>query len=91
MVAAQVPVSRAFSIAEIAADPHYAARGDIVTVDDPTTGPVRMQAVYPRFSATPRSIQRGAAKLGEHNEEVYRSLQGMSEAHLDALRAEGVI
>jgi len=91
MVDAQVPVSRAFSIAEIAADPHYVAREDIITVDDPTIGPVRMQAVYPRFSATPGRIQRGAPKLGEHNGEIYRSLLGMSEADLEALHAESVI
>jgi formyl-CoA transferase len=53
MVAAEVPVSRAYSIADIAADPHYAAREDIVTVDDPTLGPLKHPAVYPRLSATP--------------------------------------
>src|SRR5262249_36207512 len=36
LVAAQVPVTRALSIADIAADPHYASRGDITVVDDPT-------------------------------------------------------
>ena len=65
MVAAEVPVTRAFSIADIARDPHYAARGDIVSVDDPTIGPLRMQAVYPRFSATPGRIERGAPRLGQ--------------------------
>src|SRR5215470_11430687 len=60
LVAAHVPVTRVYSIADIAADPHYAARDDIVTVDDPTIGPVRMQAVYPRLSDTPGRIERGA-------------------------------
>ncbi len=91
LVAAQVPVTRAHSIADIAADPHYAAREDIVTVDDPTIGPVRMQAVYPRLSETPGCIQRGAPRLGEHNEEVYGSLLGLSVEEIVALQAEGVI
>ncbi len=91
MHAAAVPVTRAFSIADIAADPHYAARQDIVTVDDPTIGPLRMQAVYPRLSATPGRIQRGAPKLGEHNEEIYTGLLGLTPAELDALRADRVI
>jgi formyl-CoA transferase len=91
MVKAEVPVTRAFSIADIAADPHYAAREDIVTVDDPTIGPTRMQAVYPRFSATPGRVQRGAPKLGEHNEEIYGALLGMSAVELDQLRGEKVI
>jgi crotonobetainyl-CoA:carnitine CoA-transferase CaiB-like acyl-CoA transferase len=91
MLAAQVPVGRAYSVADILADPHYAARGDIVTVDDPTIGPVRMQAVYPRLSATPGRITRGAPKLGEHNSEVYGALLGLSAAELRRLRAAHVI
>jgi crotonobetainyl-CoA:carnitine CoA-transferase CaiB-like acyl-CoA transferase len=91
MLAAEVPVTRAFSIADIAADPHYAARADIVTVDDPTIGPVQQPAVYPRLSATPGRIQRGAPKLGEHNDEVYGGLLGLSREQIDDLRAQGVI
>jgi len=91
LVAAQVPVTRAYSIADIAADPHYAAREDIVTVDDPTIGPVRMQGVYPRLSATPGRIQRGAPRLGEHNDEVYGSLLGLSAEERASLRNERVI
>ena len=91
MLAAQVPFTRAYNIAEIAADPHYAAREDIVTVDDLVAGPLRMQAVYPRFSATPGRIQRPAPRLGEHNEEIYRGLLGLAADELDELRRDGVI
>lgn len=91
LVAAQVPVTQAHSIADIMADPHYAARHDIVTVDDPTIGPVRMQGVYPHLSATPGRIERGAPKLGAHNVEIYGSLLGLSAAEIADLRAAGVI
>ena len=91
MLDAEVPVTRAYTIEEIAADPHYAAREDIAVVDDPTAGPLRMQGVYPRLSATPGRIERGAPKLGEHNEEIYRGLLGLSEEEMDELRREGVI
>ena len=91
MLAAQVPFTRAFSIADIAADPHYAAREDITTVDDPTIGPVRMQAVYPRFSATPGRVERGAPRLGEHNDEVYRGLLGLGDAELAELRQSKIV
>ncbi|MDX2169255.1 MAG: CoA transferase [Deltaproteobacteria bacterium] len=91
MVAAEVPVSRPYSIADIAADPHYAARGDIVTVDDPTLGPLKQPAVYPRLDKTPGAIQRGAPRLGEHNDAVYGTLLGLSSEELARLRADGVI
>ncbi|HEY3191115.1 MAG TPA: CoA transferase, partial [Solirubrobacteraceae bacterium] len=48
-----VPFGVAYSVADIFADPHVAAREDIVQVDDPVAGPVRMQGVYPRFARTP--------------------------------------
>ena len=91
MLAAAVPVTRAYSIADIAADPHYAAREDIVTVDDPTIGPVRMSAVYPRLSKTPGRVARGAPQLGEHNEEILCGVLGMSSETVAALRASGII
>src|SRR5207253_10868280 len=38
----EVPFGVAYSAADIFADPHVAARGDLVTVDDPVIGPLRM-------------------------------------------------
>jgi crotonobetainyl-CoA:carnitine CoA-transferase CaiB-like acyl-CoA transferase len=91
MVAAQVPVCRAYSIRDIFDDPQYQARGDIVEVEDPVIGPTKMQGVYPRFSRTPGSVRRGAPRLGEHNDDVYGQLLGLDSAELDELRREGVI
>jgi len=87
----EVPFGVAYSVADIFADPHVAARGDIETVIDAVIGNVRMQGVYPRFSATPGAIQRGAPRLGEHNEEVYEGLLGLGAEELEHLRHDGVI
>jgi crotonobetainyl-CoA:carnitine CoA-transferase CaiB-like acyl-CoA transferase len=87
----EVPFGVAYSVADIFADPHVQARGDIVTVDDPVAGPVRMQGVYPRFSRTPGAIERGAPRLGEHNDEIYGELLGLSAAERQALAQERVI
>jgi crotonobetainyl-CoA:carnitine CoA-transferase CaiB-like acyl-CoA transferase len=87
----EVPFGVAYSVADIFADPHIAARGDIETVDDPVIGPVRMQGVYPRFSRTPGAVSRGAPGLGAHNEEVYCGLLGLTTEELEALKRDGVI
>jgi len=87
----EVPFGVAYSVADIFADPHVAARGNIETVEDPSAGPIRMQGVYPRFSRTPGGIQGGAPRLGAHNDEVYKDLLGLDDAELDGLRKEGVI
>ena len=87
----EVPFGIAYSVADIFADPHVAARGDIVPVEDPVIGPVRMQGVYPRFSRTPGEIRSGAPRLGQHNDEVYRGLLGLTAEELERLRGERVI
>ena len=87
----QVPFGVACSVADIFADPQVRAREDIVAVDDPVIGTVRMQGVYPRFARTPGAIRSGAPRLGEHNEEIYRGLLGLSAEEIDALRRDRVI
>jgi crotonobetainyl-CoA:carnitine CoA-transferase CaiB-like acyl-CoA transferase len=87
----EVPFGVAYSVADIFADPHIAARAAIETVDDPTIGPVRMQGVYPRFSRTPGRIAHGAPPLGADNDAVYKGLLGLDDAELAELAREGVI
>lgn len=91
LVAAQVPVSAVYPIDRIVSDPQVVARHSIVAVPDPVLGPVRQQAPVPRLSRTPTRVERGAPRLGEHNEEVYRGLLGLERAEYDRLRALRVI
>lgn len=87
----EVPFGVAYSAADIFADPHVAARGNLEPVEDPVIGTVRMQGVYPRFSRTPGKIQGGAPRLGAHNEDVYCGLLGLSHDELAALQRDRVI
>jgi crotonobetainyl-CoA:carnitine CoA-transferase CaiB-like acyl-CoA transferase len=89
--AAGAPVSPIYSIADIFADAHYAARGDIISPEDPTIGAVPMPAVTPRFSRTPGGVRFVGPKLGAHNAEVYCGLLGLSPDELRKLRGDGVI
>ena len=61
-----VPVATAYTAVDIFNDAHMAARGDLVTVDDPVLGPVRQQAPFPRFVglATGRPVRRSHARRG---------------------------
>ena len=90
-VAADVPVARVFSSADVFADPHMAARGDLVTVADPVLGDVRQQAPVPRFDGVAPDAPSGAPRLGEHNDEVWTGLVGLSGAELEGLRSQGVV
>jgi crotonobetainyl-CoA:carnitine CoA-transferase CaiB-like acyl-CoA transferase len=86
-----VPVGTAYSAADIFADPHMAARDDLVPVDDPVIGPVRQQAPFPRLSRRPTPVPSGAPRLGEHNEEIWCGLVGLGEGELADFVARGIV
>ena len=87
----QVPCGMVAAIDEIFEDPQYAARGNIVLVDDPRAGTVAMQNVVPRMTETPGGIEWLGPAVGAHNEEIYGGLLGIDDAALATLREKGVI
>jgi crotonobetainyl-CoA:carnitine CoA-transferase CaiB-like acyl-CoA transferase len=86
-----VPVATAYTAADMFADPHFAARGDLVDVDDPVAGTLRQQAPFPRFAGESPTAPTGAPRLGAHTREVLGDELGLSAGELDALAADGVI
>lgn len=86
-----VPHSLIYSPEEILADPHYAARGSIETMQHPRLGALKMPAPVPHFSATPAPSLKPAPLLGENTDEVLRGLLGMSSTQIDELRAKGIV
>jgi formyl-CoA transferase len=87
---AAVPAGRIYTVADIAADPHYAARGMLaqVQLDDGT--PVAVPGFVPKLSLTPGSHRRNAPSLGQDTVAVLREV-GLTEAQIEALRARGVV
>ena len=89
--AADVVAGKVFDIVDIFADPHYAARENIVDVPDEDFGTVKMPGVVPRFSRSESAMRFAGGPVGRHNEEVYGGLLGIPTEELDELRAAGVI
>ncbi|MFI5053362.1 MAG: CaiB/BaiF CoA transferase family protein, partial [Acidimicrobiia bacterium] len=90
-LAAGVPVAPILDAAGIFADPHVAARQDLIPVDDPVLGPVRQQAPYPRMSNRPPVAPSGAPRLGEHTRAVLGGLCDLTADELDRLAEAGTI
>ena len=90
MEQAEVPAGRIYSAADIAADPHYAAREMLLETVAGDGEPLRQPGLVPKLSATPGAIRRAAPKLGEHTDEVLRDA-GYSEAGIAALREKGIV
>ena len=78
-------------IAGIFEDPQYIHNETVTAVEDPVLGPVRMQNLIGRLSATPGRVRATGPSLGGHNAEILGGLIGYGEAELRRLADEGVI
>ena len=87
---AGVPGGPVYTAADIAADPHYAAREMIVSATLPDGTPVRVPGISPKLSATPGGVRWLGPPLGAHTDEVLAAL-GYGRADIDELRAQGVV
>ena len=76
--------------ADIAKDPHYLARGDLVRAPDAHLGSVLMQGVVPKFPGRDHTVPHAGPERGVNNDSVYREL-GFSGAELQALKKDGVV
>src|SRR6185503_7338964 len=90
MEKAQVPAGRIYSAADIAADPHFAARGMIEKITAADGEPLKVPGIVPKLSATPGAIRTPAPNLGEHTNEVLASL-GLSREEISRLKEQKVI
>ncbi|MFI6656252.1 CaiB/BaiF CoA transferase family protein [Streptomyces sp. NPDC050523] len=87
---AEAAVAPVQDVREVMTDPQYAALDTITTLDDPELGPLRMQNVLFRLSATPGAIRWAGRPHGADTEAVLTTL-GLTPAELTALREEGAV
>ncbi|WP_262059932.1 CaiB/BaiF CoA transferase family protein [Streptomyces sp. STR69] len=87
---AEAAVAPIQDVRDVMADPQYQALDTITTVDDPELGPLRMQNVLFRLSATPGSIRWSGRPHGADTDPVLTEL-GLTEAELATLRQEGAL
>ena len=86
---AEVPSGPIYSIADIAADLHFQARG---MIERHRLGEreLLLPGMVPKLSETPGATRWIGPRLGEHTDEVLRGL-GYDEAAIAALRASGTV
>ncbi|WP_324754017.1 CoA transferase [Roseovarius sp. Pro17] len=86
-----VPCAAVNTVEQIFADPHIAARQNLVTLAHDILGPVTVPAVLPRLSETPGVVGTLGPALGSSNEDIYTGLLGIDAEHMTALKESGVI
>ncbi|MFD1213052.1 CaiB/BaiF CoA transferase family protein [Arthrobacter sp. GCM10027362] len=91
--AAGVPAGPVYDAPSIAEDRHYLARGmiqthEVVVEDKPE--PIRFPGVVPKIPGHEGQVRWVGPELGEHTEEVLRTLAGLSPEEIAESTADGV-
>lgn len=86
-----VPASLVYTMDDIFADEHYAARNNLVEIDHPDFGTLTVPGITPILSATPGEIKWPGQPIGAFNDEVFSGLLGLNDTEITALKDEGVI
>ena len=87
---ASVPAGRIYTVADIAADPHYRARGMVaeLVMDDGSV--LAVPGIVPKLSATPGGHRRNAPRLGQDTDHVLREL-GLTAEQIAGLKRRGIV
>ena len=89
--AAGVPNGPINDVAQVFEEPQVKARGVRIELQHRAGAKLALVASPMRFSATPLEYRLAPPVLGEHTDEVLRSLLGKSDAEIARLRAANVI
>jgi formyl-CoA transferase len=87
---AEVPAGRIYTVADIAADPHYQARGMIAQVQMTDGSPLAVPGIVPKLSRTPGNHRRNAPALGQDTVEVLIGM-GLSMDQIQSLKDKGIV
>ena len=85
-----VPAGRIYTIADIAADPHYQARGMLMPVQMDDGSLLTVPGIIPKLSLTPGSHRRNAPSLGQDTDAVLQEL-GLTPVQIQGLRDKGIV
>jgi len=88
---ADVPATRIFTMRDVFADPHFAAREMLVEVKDDALGTVKMPGIVPKLSRTPGAIHHGGGVVGRDTHAILRDVAKLDEADIAALCERHVI
>jgi crotonobetainyl-CoA:carnitine CoA-transferase CaiB-like acyl-CoA transferase len=91
--AKKVPCDAVPEIPEVLEDPQLKARGMMPELLHPQSGPTGLKAAgFPiHFSERPGGYSSPAPSIGQHNQEVYGGILGISDAEMEKLKSEGII
>ena len=83
---ANVPCAPVMTLDRLVADPHVRAREMVVDLPHDKLGKIPVTGVPFKLSESPGRIDHLGPELGQHNDEIYGGLLGLSAGEMDELR-----
>ena len=87
---AAVPAGRIYTVEDIAADPHYLARGMLAEVSMSDGSLLKVPGMVPKLSRTPGQHRRNAPSLGQDTDAVLLGL-GITADQISEMRKRGIV
>lgn len=86
-----IPQGKIYRAPDMLTDPQFKAREAIIKVAHPQFKNLQMQNVFPKFSKTPGQVRWTGPKLGEHNDEIYQEVLGMTGEQINDLKKRDIM
>ena len=87
---AAVPAGRIYTVADIASDPHYLARGMVQSMRMDDGEDLLVPGVVPKLSRTPGGQWRNAPSVGQDTDAVLKGM-GLTAGQIQQLRDQGIV
>ena len=87
----QIPSGPIYNVEDMFKDEHFKARDMLPSVSVDDIGELKMPGIMPKLSLTPGKIKWAGAKLGAHNDEIYKDLLRISDEEFDNMKENGII
>jgi crotonobetainyl-CoA:carnitine CoA-transferase CaiB-like acyl-CoA transferase len=84
-------VAPVYDMSDIFADEQYAARDDIIAIDDDDLGRIKTMNTVPKFSRTPGTVDHLGPHHGQHNDEIFLDELELDKEIYDQLQHENII
>ena len=91
LAAAGVPFGRVASVPEAVDSAQVAEREMIIDVEHPVVGQMKLPGMPIKLSGTPGTVRMPPPLPGEHNDDVYAEVLGLSPAEIAAMRSSRLI
>ncbi|HEY7499129.1 MAG TPA: CoA transferase [Vicinamibacterales bacterium] len=87
LTAEGIPCGSVRDLGDVFDDPQLSARQMVETIDHATLGAIRVLGVPIKLSETPGSVRTAPPTLGQHSDQILRTLAGLTDEEIARLRA----